>query len=137
MKSCRLEKYICVGLVLAMVLSGMCFANDKADSVSAYKFLTVCGENDTAEIYDISEVSNLHMLKSANTASVVRENKRLLVKRDNRLSIVTLFVDKLCVCDGSDFATENYVVFDESVGRTMIVKFIQRQDGKKSNTLII
>lgn len=132
MKLCRLDRSICLGLILTMVLSGMCFANDKADSISSCLFLKACNENNTAEIYDVSEVGNLHMLKSANTSSVVRENKRLLVKRENRLSVVALFVDKFCLGDCIDFATKNYVVANAAVGSSVIVKYIERQDGKKN-----
>ena len=124
-------------IIMAMVLSGMCFANDKADSLLLCTFLGCSLGNSEAEIYDVEMVSNLQMLRSANSASVIRENKHCISKNEIKLNVVLLWMEKPCTYEFLSFATENYVVFEECAGSSMIVKFIQQQDGKKSNNLMI
>lgn len=137
MKMCRFSKYICITMIITMVLSGMCFANDKADSLLSCTLFKSSLCNSEAEIYDVEMVSNLQMLRSANSASVIRENKQCIPKNETRISAILLLLLDVSKEEGANIAAETYEVFEDCAGSSMIVKFIQRQDGKKNRTLMI
>lgn len=137
MKSHGFERYICFVVIMAMIVSGMCFANSKADATFLCDFIKENDYNTTERVIGSAEIGNQGLLRSANLASTIRENKKISERKTARL--LMNFEPALIVLQGVDVdnALEYYELFEETTSSSVIIKFIQRQDGKKSKTTMI
>ncbi len=135
MKMCGINKCISWVIVVTMLVSGIYFASDKAESLSSCAFLSDSLCNSEAEIYNAEQVGNLQLLKCAGLASAIRENKQCIPKTVNRINVQLFCMMSSDIYLENEFAYEYCVMTDEWSCSSVIVKFIQRQDGKKAELL--
>lgn len=126
------NQVICYILVLIMMISGMCFENEKADSSFSFSL-----EHTNVDILKAAEhtdapVAYATLKMIGNPNFYLGEANRISMKTAVRMSPVLSLMGNLSNRITANLLTVYAGIYQEVLSNTVIITYIHRQDGKKN-----